>query len=115
MERSNRFLEAVAMDKPHRIKGAAGSVVTQAIDGNDPWMLQLAGDLGFLDKSGSAVRFVGVAILDLLQRHRAVELLVECDRDLAQAALGVGPEDAEPGAGGCGGPQGGWGDRAERI
>ena len=34
--------------------------------------------------------------LDLLQRHLAVQLLVAGDEDLAQAAPGVRPEDAEP-------------------
>ena len=39
---------------------------------------------------------VGVAVEDLLERDLAVQLAVERDEDRAQAALGVGPEDAEP-------------------
>ena len=34
--------------------------------------------------------------LDLLQRHLAVQLLVAGDVDLAQAPLGVQPQDPEP-------------------
>ena len=46
-----------------------------------------------------AVGVVGVAALDLLERHLAVELRVAGDEDLAQAAAGVRAEDAEPLAG----------------
>ena len=70
-------------------------------------MLQAAGDLGLEQEPGAADRVVGVAVEDLLQRHLAVQLGVEGDEDLAQAALGVGPEDAEPLAVG--------GGRADRV
>src|SRR5262249_24894899 len=38
---------------------------------------------------------VGMTILDLLERHLAVELLVAGDEDLAEPPLGMRPEDAE--------------------
>ena len=47
-----------------------------------------------------------MAVEDLLQRHLAVQLGVEGDEDRAQAAPGVGPQDAEPLAVGRGGADG---------
>ena len=44
----------------------------------------------------AAGRVVGVLVEDLLQRHLAVQLRVQGDEDGAQAAAGVGPQDAEP-------------------
>ena len=46
-------------------------------------------------KRCAAGRVVGVSVEDLLERHLAVQLGVERDEDGAQAAVGVGPEDAE--------------------
>ena len=59
-------------------------------------MLQPAGDLGLQQEPRAAVGVVGVPVLDLLERHLAVQLLVVGDEDLAQAAAGVRAEDAEP-------------------
>ena len=53
----------------------------------------------------AAARVVGVLIQDLLERHLAVQFLVEGDEHLAQPAAGVGPQDAEPLAVGCRGPR----------
>ena len=102
MKRFDRVLEAVALDEPHGVERPAAGVVAQAIHRDDAGMLQLAGDLGLLHEPGAALRFVGVAILDLLERDGAVELLVERHRDLAQAPLGMRPEDAKSSAGGAG-------------
>ena len=54
----------------------------------------------------AADRVVGVLVEDLLEGHLAVQLAVERHEDGAQAALGVGPEDAEPLAVGGGGADG---------
>ena len=54
----------------------------------------------------AAGRVVGVAVEDLLEGDLAVQLGVEGDEDGAQAAPGVGPEDAEPLAVGGGGADG---------
>ena len=72
-------------------------------------MLQAAGDLGLDQEPSAADRVVGVGVEDLLERDLAVELGVEGDEDGAQAAPGVGPEDAEPLAvgGGAGSVAGG--------
>ena len=73
-------------------------------------MLEPAGDLGLDEEAGAAVRVVGVSGEDLLEGDLAIELGVEGDEDGAQAAGGMGPEDAESlavGGGGAGGVAGG--------
>ena len=59
-------------------------------------MLQAAGDLGLEEEPLAADRVVGVVVEDLLEGHLAVQLAVQRHEDGAQAAPGVGPEDAEP-------------------
>ena len=90
------LLEAVAPDEPHRVVRAAVGVGAQAVDRDDARVLQPAGDLGLEQEPLAAGRVVGVVVEDLLERHLAVQLGVERHEDGAQAAPGVGPEDAEP-------------------
>ena len=96
VEPLDRLLEAVAADEPHGVERPAVGVVAQAVDRHDPRVLQPAGDLGLQQEPRAALGVVGVPVLDLLQRHLAVQLLVARDVDLAQPAPGVRPEDAEP-------------------
>ena len=96
-------LEVVPLDEPHGIKGPAVGVGAQAVDRDDPRMLEPAGDLGFSQEAGPAVRVVSVSVADLLQGHVAVQLLVTGDVNGPQAACPVEPQDAEPHAGGRGG------------
>ena len=65
-----------------------------------PGMLQPAGDLRFQHEARPALRVIGMPVLDFLQRHLAVQLLIERHGDLAQPALGVRPQDAETQAAG---------------
>ena len=102
MEAVGGLLEAVPSDEPHRVERAAVAVGAQPIDGDDPRVLQAAGDLGLEQEPRPARRFVGVVVEDLLERHLAVKLGVDGDEDGAQAAPGVGPQDAEPLAVGSG-------------
>ncbi len=95
MERRDRLLEAIPLDEPHRVERPAAGVVAQSIHGDDARVLELAGDLRLVDEPRAAVEVVGVAILDLLEGHRTVELLVQRHGDLAQPSFGVRPEDAE--------------------
>ena len=95
-KRVGGLLEAVAPDEPHGVVGPAVGVGAQAVDRDDPRVLEPAGDLGLEQEAGAADRVVGVLVEDLLERHLAVQLLVEGDEDGAQSAAGVGPEDAEP-------------------
>ena len=96
VEAVDGLLEAVAADEPHGVVGPAVGVGAQAVDRDDPRVLQPAGDLGLEQEAGAADRVVGVLVEDLLERHLAVQLGVQGDEDGAQAAPGVGPEDAEP-------------------
>ena len=96
-------LEVVPLDEPHGVERPAVGVGAQAVDRDDPRMLQPAGDLGLLHEAGPAVGVVGVSVADLLEGHLAVQLLVAGDVDGAQAAGPVQPQDAEPHAGGGGG------------
>ena len=107
MEVVDGLLERVAPDEPHGVVGPAVAVGAQAIDRHDARVLQPAGDLGLEQEPLAADRVVGVLVEDLLEGHLAVQLGVERDEDGTQAALGVGPQDAEPLAvGGC---------RADRV
>ena len=92
MEGADGVLEAVAPDEPHGVIGPAVAVAAQAVDRDDPGVLQAAGDLGFEEEPGPAVRVVGVLVEDLLERDLAVQLRVEGDEDRAQAAPRVGAE-----------------------
>ena len=91
-------LEAVALDEPHRVERAAVGVVAQAVDRDDPGVLQPAGDLGLQQEPRAAVGSSACCVVDLLEGDLAVQLVVEGDEDLARAAPGVGPEDAERGS-----------------
>ncbi len=95
MEAVDGLLEAVALDEPHGVIRPAVAVGPQAVDRDDPRMFQAAGDLGLEQEAGAAGRVVGVLLQDLLDRHLAVQLLVERDEDGAQAAPGVRAQDAE--------------------
>ena len=96
VEAGDGVLEAVAADEPHRVVGPAVAVAAQAVDRDDPRVLEAAGDLGLEDEPGAAGGVVGVVVEDLLERDLAVQLGVERDEDRAQPAAGVGPQDAEP-------------------
>ena len=86
VERGDGVLEAVAPDEPHGVVRPAVVVGAQAVDRDDPGVLQPAGDLGLDEEPGPAGRVVGVAVVDLLEGDLAVQLLVEGDEDVAQAA-----------------------------
>ena len=47
------FLEAVAADEPHGVIRAAVAISAQSVDGDDPGMLEAAGDLGLDEESVS--------------------------------------------------------------
>ena len=96
VEALDGLLEAIAPDEPHRVVGPPAVVGPQAVDGDDPGVLQPAGNLGLEQEATAAVRVVGVAGEDLLEGDLAVELGVEGDEDGAQTARGMGPEETEP-------------------
>ena len=102
----DRLLEAVAADESHGIERPPVGVGAEAVDGDDSGVLQAAGDLSLEQEAAAADRVVGVVVEDLLQRHLAVQFVVERHEDGAQATPGVRPEDAEPLAVGRGGAHG---------
>ena len=105
-KRSIGLLEGVPPDEPHGVERPAVGVGAQAVDRDDPRVLQPAGDLRLGQEPGAAAGFVGVVVEDLLERHLAVQLLVQRHEDSAQAAAGVGAEDAESLAVAGGGAEG---------
>ena len=114
MKLADRFFEADPPDESHRIKRAAVDVFAQPVDGDNPRVLEPARDFGFQREPGAAIGVVGAFGLDLLQRHLALELRIEGHRDLADAPLGMGPEDPEPLPLGGGFPEGLLGVRIDR-
>ncbi len=94
MEAVGGLLERVPLDEPHGVEWPAAGVCAEAVDRDDPGVFQPAGDLCLGQEPGATVRLVGVVVEDLLERHLAVQLLVDRHEDGAQAAAGVGPEDA---------------------
>ncbi len=96
----DRLLEAVPSDEPHGIIRPAVGVVPEAVDGDDPGMLQTSRHLGFEQEAGAAPGVVGVMLLDLLQRDLAPEFLVEGEVDLADRAPGMRADDSIPGPAG---------------
>ena len=96
MELVDGLLERVAADEPHGVVGPAVAVGAQAVDRHDAGVLESAGDLGLQQEALAANRVVGVTVEDLLERDLAVQLVIERHEDGAQAAPGMGPQDAEP-------------------
>ncbi len=94
-KRCDGLLEAVALDEPHGVVGAAVRRRSQSVDGDNPRVLQPAGDLGLDQKPLTADRVVGVVVEDLLERHLAVQLAIQGHEHRAQPAARVRPQDAE--------------------
>ena len=111
--RLDGLLEAVALDEPHGVERPAIVVGAQAVDRDDPGVLQPAVDLGLQDEPAAEVGLGDLVGPDLLEGDLAAELLVAGDVDAAQAALAVEAEDAEPLAGAAG--RGGVGRRRPGV
>src|SRR5262245_48771203 len=95
MEVFNCRLETVAFDKPHCVERPPIRPLTEGIYRNDSGMLQPSGDLRFHDESLAGDDIIGVVWLDLLQRHFAVQFLVESHGDLAQTPFRVRSQNPE--------------------
>ncbi len=70
-------------------------MATQAVDRDDPRMLQPPGHLGLQEESRLAGRVVRVVGEQFLEGHMPVELRVHREEDLAQSAPGMGTDDPE--------------------
>src|SRR5262249_46067094 len=98
VEPADRILEAIPPDEPHRVERPAIGRVSQAVDRDDPGMLQAPGHLGLELESGAVLWVVGISVLDLLEGHVAIQLRIERAEGLPQSTFGVRPEEAEPSA-----------------
>ncbi len=96
MQGGDRVPQAVAADHPHHVVRPPVVVVPQGIDGNDSGMLELPGDLGLAEKTLANLAIVGEALLNLLERDRAMQLIVLGDKDVAHPAAGVQRDHAKP-------------------
>ena len=96
MELIDYLFKRIAHDEPHGVVRAAVGVGAQAIDRNDPRVLEPAGDLGLLEEPLAAHRVIGVGVEDLLERNLAIQLAVERHEDSPEPALGVRAQEAKP-------------------
>ena len=79
--------------KPHGVVGPPAHVLAQSVHGDDGRVLQPAVHLSFEQEPRPAVRVVSVPLLNLLEGDLAVQFGILGDVDLAQATLGVWPEN----------------------
>ena len=89
MKVADSFSQVVAANETHGIERAAVGILPQPVNGHNARMLQLACDLCLKEKAVPADRVLRVALLDLLERHFAVQFLVLGYKNLPYAALGV--------------------------
>jgi hypothetical protein len=85
----DRVLETIAPYETHRVERPTIGIGTQIIDGHDAWVFQATRDLGFKNEAGAALGMVSMPILYLLQGDLAMQLFVQCHRDLTKPAFGV--------------------------
>ena len=79
------------MHKSHRVIRTAVAVPAHAVNRHNAGMLQAPGDLSLAHESAAAARIVGVPGADLLERHFAMQFLVQRDKHLAESAMSVWP------------------------
>jgi predicted RecB family nuclease len=92
MKRPDGFLERLPANKPHGVVGPSVRVMPEVINRHDTRMLKSPRDFRFLHEAAAADGIVRMMLLNLLDGHFAVERLVQCDKDLAQPALGMRPQ-----------------------
>jgi hypothetical protein len=89
VEAPDRGVEGFALDEAHGVAGPAVLVADQAVGGDDSRVFQPGGDGGLAQEAAADAGVCGVAFLDALEGHLALELLVVGHQDLAQPAPGV--------------------------
>src|SRR5262249_39110746 len=87
--------EAVTADEPHGIVRPTIGVGPQAIDRDDPGMLQAPGDLRLQEEPAAASGIVGVVVEHLLESHLAVELGVHRNEYLSEPPPRMWPQDTK--------------------
>ena len=96
VEPRDRLPQAVSLDKPHRVKRPAKLVVAQTVHRHDPRMLESSRDLRLQQEPRPALRMARVPVLNLLERHLAVQLGVFGHKHLAQAPSRMKLQDPKP-------------------
>ena len=91
----DRRRQALAADEPHRVVEPALGVAAQAVDRDDPGMLQVARDLGLDQEPRALFLAIGEPGQDHLQGHLALELAIPGHPDLADPAACMGPDRHE--------------------
>ena len=89
MESLDRHLERLASDEGHCVERPI-LVLAQAMDRYDAGVLKLGGDHGLAEEP-PARDLVDLSRENALQSDGPVKLLLPCDENLSQAALGVEP------------------------
>ena len=89
------LFQAIPLDEAHGVERPAVGILAQTVDRDYARVLQTARHLGFHEEASPAVAVMSMAVLDLFERHFAMQLFVAGDKHFAQAALGVRPQNAE--------------------
>jgi hypothetical protein len=92
VEAPDRVTQRPALDEAHGVTRPAFGVLPQAMHRHNAGVLQLRRDLGFKKESPLALGIVPMVLLDALQGHLAVQLLVLGQVDFTQATAGVEPQ-----------------------
>ena len=96
VEVGDRLLERLAADEPHHVVRPSVRVLAQRMDRHHPGVLQRARDLGLGNEARAAFRVAGTMDQQFLERHLAVQVLIDRDRHLPQPPLGVRTHYAKP-------------------
>lgn len=89
MEVIDGFFEAFTADEAHGVVGSAIGILSEAVNGNDAWVFEIAGDFGFEAKSCATFFGVGVAVLDFFEGDFAVEFMIFGEEDFTESTFGV--------------------------
>ena len=83
-------LQRFAMQEFHCVEGRpVCRVFSQFVNGNDVWMLQLAGDLGLFDQAVNRLQIFIFSRQNLLERDVSFQVRVSGQPDLTQPAFTV--------------------------
>ncbi len=95
MEARDCLLERITANETHGVIRTPIAIDSQPIDRNNTRVFEPSRDLRLENKPRSAREIVGMAIQDLLERHLAIELGVQCDGHHPQAAPGMRTQQPE--------------------
>ena len=86
----------MALDQLHREVGTAVAEGAQLVNGHDAGMLQLAGDLGFLDEAANHVGLVAMRFEQNLHRQVATKVGIAALENGPHAAASDLAEELQP-------------------